>query len=124
MKFNIKWGNLDIVTISRENGVYIANIDNKCFNQATKSGMPVSILAELKAISDKLPPFVMERIPSKELRDKTILKSKGQLSDDEGDNILDYIDITNCRQKTDKFSIYVQREKDKFILEEEDIVIE
>lgn len=104
MKMIIKWDNLDIVYITRQKGVYIYNLDVDNFKEAVDKGMSKISLLEVPLISKKLPKFIENRIPPKKIRDEKL----DIVSEDEGINILRYIELTKCVLPTDKIQIILE----------------
>ncbi|MEG1059790.1 MAG: hypothetical protein RSE57_06450 [Clostridia bacterium] len=101
MKIEICWKEKTIVTITRLEGIYVYSLNKENFTSARKKGMPIIEILSVKLVSKKLPKFIEERIPSKEIRNKELVN----ISNDEGENILNYIKATKCILKTDEFSV-------------------
>lgn len=104
MKMIISWDNLDIVDITRKKGRYFSSINPDNAAIAIEDGMPSIILSNIKIISKTIPKFIINRVPSKELRNKQLKI----ISPDEGVNILEYINTTNCICATDKFKVSIK----------------
>ncbi|MEG2235866.1 MAG: hypothetical protein RR144_05460 [Clostridia bacterium] len=101
MKIQICWKYNIIIEISRIKGMYVSSLNEENFEVARRDGMPIIEFVNINLISKKIPKFIESRIPQKDIRDKTLKI----VSNDEGENILNYIRQTNCKMATDKFSI-------------------
>lgn len=103
MKMIISWGDIDIIEVVKKEKYYCSVLLEDNVVKAAKDGMPTVMLANIKLISKRMPEFILKRVPKKEIRDE-ILEN---VSEDEGENIINYINKTNCRCATDKFLIKI-----------------
>ena len=103
MKMVIVWDNIDVIEVIRKDNKYFSVIlvDNAL--EAIAKGMPMVSIANIKLVSKRMPQFILNRIPEKNVRDRYLQK----VSDDEGENIINYINSTNCEFATDKFRVRI-----------------
>lgn len=101
MKLIILWDDIRLIEINKVDKIYIASIDAKNVEKAKKCGLPAVLLSSIKTVSNEIPEFIKARIPDKVLRNKVIK----DVSDNEEQNDLRYINITKCRYATDKFKV-------------------
>lgn len=105
MKIIISWDKIDIIEIIRKEKKYYSVILPENTTQAIEQGMPMVSIANINLVSKRMPKFILERIPEKNIRDKYLDK----VSNDEGENIINYINKTNCECATDKFKIRIEQ---------------
>ena len=105
MKMIISWNSLDIIEIVRKGDKYYSVILPDNASKAVEDGMPLVSIASIKLASKRMPQFILDRIPKKEVRDNFI----DNVSEDEGENIINYINKTNCKYATDKFMVRIQQ---------------
>ena len=106
MIIDVLWDDLNIFSIEKINGLYISKLYKENINEVRKSGFPLFFLKEISLVSDELPPVVRQRISNiNNIKGK--LKFKNDVEDIES-NIFSYINTTECKRPTDKFSIKIQ----------------
>lgn len=103
MKMIISWDNLDIVEVVKKEKYYCSIIKEENIVEAASKGLPVILLSNIKLVSKRMPEFILKRVPKKEIRDERL----ENVSEDEGENIINYINMTNCKCATDKFLIRI-----------------
>lgn len=101
MKMIISWDDIDVVQVTRNEKYYCSVLIEKNVISAIKKGMPIIMLSNIKLISKRMPEFILKRIPKKDIRDEFL----EYVSQDDGENIINYINKTNCKVATDKFLI-------------------
>lgn len=103
MKMIISWNDIDIVKVIRNEKYYCSALIEENVISAIKKGMPTIMVSNIKLISKRMPEFILKRIPKKEIRDEVL----ETVSQDEGENIINYINKTNCEFATDRFLIRI-----------------
>lgn len=103
MQMIISWNDIDIVKVIRNEKYYCSVLIEENVISAIKKGMPTVMISNIKLISKRMPEFILKRIPKKEIRDEVL----ETVSQDEGENIINYINKTNCKFATDKFLIRI-----------------
>lgn len=103
MKIIISWDDVDIVEVIRNEKYYCSVLIEKNVIPAIKNGMPNIMISNIKLVSKRMPEFILKRIPKKEIRDEVL----GSVSQDEGENIINYINKTKCKFATDKFLVRI-----------------
>lgn len=105
MRIIIAWNSIDIIEVIRKENKYYSVILPDNTSKAVENGMPIVSIASIKLASKRMPQFILDRIPTKVVRDTYI----DNVSEDEGDNIINYINKTNLKRTTDKFTVRIQR---------------
>lgn len=108
MVIELLWDNIMILTIEKIDNLYVSNICRENIEVARSTGFPIFFLKNMSVVSEELPAIVKQRLSNiNNLKGK--LKFKNDYSSDElEDNIYEYINKTECRRPTDKFSIKIE----------------
>ncbi len=110
MSIEVLWNNKIILTIEKQDGLYISHVFEENLNDARKTGFPIYFLKQISLVSDELPTLVKSRISN-----VNNLKSKLKFAEDIDEKeiekcICEYINETGCRRPTDKFSLKIELE--------------
>ncbi len=108
MILELYWNELCILKIKRIEGLYYINVESKNIGEAREYGFPIFFLKEINIVSEELPYIIKRRLFNiKEIKNKILNDEKYNQSDFERD-IFEYVNTTECRNPTDKFSIKIQ----------------
>lgn len=107
MVIDVLWNNINILKIQKRNNLYISSIYKENINKVRKEGFPLYFLKDVSVVSDELPDIIKHRI-SNINNMKGRLKFKNDNIDNLEEQIYEYINKTECRRPTDKFSIKIQ----------------
>ncbi|MBO5478021.1 MAG: hypothetical protein J6A15_09780 [Clostridia bacterium] len=108
MVIELLWDNVKVLTIEKMENFYVSNVCRENIEIARSTGFPIFFLKQLTVISEELPAIVKQRL-SNVNNMKGKLKFKNDYSSEElEDNIYEYINQTECRRPTDKFSIKIE----------------
>ncbi len=107
MTIDVLWDNISILKIQKQNNLYISSIYKENINKVKSSGFPLYFLKDVSIVSDELPEIIKHRISNiNNIKGK--LKFKSDNRNNMEDQIYEYINKTECRRPTDKFSIKIQ----------------
>lgn len=108
MIIELLWDNIKILTIQKIDNLYVSNICAENIENVRSLGFPIFFLKSISLISEELPVIVKQRISNiNNLKGK--LRFKNEYNRDElEENIFEYINKTECRRPTDKFSIKIE----------------
>ena len=107
MVIDVLWNNINILKIQKRNNLYISSIYKENINKVRDNGFPLYFLKDVSVVSDELPDIIKHRI-SNINNMKGRLKFKNDNIDNLEEQIYEYINKTECRRPTDKFSIKIQ----------------
>lgn len=108
MTVELLWDNIKILNIEKRENIYISSVYKENIQKVRELGFPIFFLEDIRLVSDELPALVKHRI-SNINNIKGRLKFKNDYNKDElEDDIYDYINNTECRRPTDKFSIKIE----------------
>lgn len=97
MSIEVLWDDLNILTIEKKDNLFFSYVDSENLIKARKTGFPVFFLKQISLVSDELPAIVRHRIPN-------VINN---LEYEKEQEYYDYINSTECKRPTDKFSIKV-----------------
>jgi hypothetical protein len=108
MSIDVFWDDLNILTISKKDNLFISSVNEDNLIEAKKSGFPIYFLKQISLVSDELPNIVRNRLSNiNNIKDK--IKFKNNYNDEEiEESIYNYINTTECRRPTDKFKINIE----------------
>ena len=107
MIIDVLWNNINILKIQKKNNLYISSICRENISKVRESGFPLYFLKDVSVVSDELPDIIRHRISNiNNMKGK--LKFKNDNRENIEEQIYDYINRTECRRPTDKFSIKIQ----------------
>lgn len=108
MIIELLWDDVKILTIEKLDNVYVTNVFKENLDIAKSTGFPLFFLKNMTVVSEELPVIIKQRLSNvNNLKGK--LKFKNDLCNDElEENIYEYINTTECRRPTDKFSIKIE----------------
>lgn len=107
MIIDVLWNNINILKIQKKNNLYISSICRENIGKVRESGFPIYFLKDVSVVSDELPDIIRHRISNiNNMKGK--LKFKNDNRENIEEQIYDYINRTECRRPTDKFSIKIQ----------------
>ena len=107
MVIDVLWNNINILKIQKRNNIYISSIYKEDISKVRENGFPLYFLKDVSVVSDELPDIIKHRI-SNINNMKGRLKFKNDNRDNLEEQIYEYINKTECRRPTDKFSIKIQ----------------
>ena len=107
MVIDVLWNNINILKIQKRNNLYISSIYKENIKKVRENGFPLYFLKDVSVVSDELPDIIKHRI-SNINNMKGRLKFKNDNIDNLEEQIYEYINKTECRRPTDKFSIKIQ----------------
>ena len=107
MVIDVLWNNINILKIQKRNNLYISSIYKENINKVREKGFLLYFLKDVSVVSDELPDIIKHRI-SNINNMKGRLKFKNDNIDNLEEQIYEYINKTECRRPTDKFSIKIQ----------------
>lgn len=108
MTIELLWDNVKILDIEKRNNLYISTVYKENIDIARNTGFPIFFLEDIKVVSEELPTLIKQRI-SNVNNMKGKLKFKNDYNEDNlEDDIYSYINTTECRRPTDKFSIKIE----------------
>lgn len=108
MLIELLWDDVKILTIQKIENLYVTNICAENIEIVKSLGFPIFFLKNMSVVSEELPVIIKQRISNiNNLKGK--LKFKNEIDNNElEDNIFEYINKTECRRPTDKFSIKIE----------------
>lgn len=108
MTIDLFWDDIKVLNITKLENLYISRVYEENLNNVRKSGFPMYFLSEITLVSTELPAIIRKRLSN-------INNLKGQLkfknnptNEDIEKGIFEYINKTECRRPTDKFSIKIE----------------
>lgn len=107
MTVELLWDDMNILTIEKNNELYFSHVYVENLLKAKENGFPFYLLKQISVVSDELPIIVTRRLPKVGNIKKKI---DVDTSTDEGEiekKLCEYINETECRRPTDKFSIKI-----------------
>lgn len=103
MKFKVYWKEIKFLEVEKINDIYYSSLIGENVEKVVEDGYPKTFIMNIKAMDDKLPKLIRNRIPSAEY-----MSEKIENKDDLEKSIVEYINKTKCRRVTDHISMEIE----------------
>lgn len=103
MKFKVYWKEIQFLEVEKINDTYYSKLFSENVEKVVEDGYPKTFIMNIKAMDDKLPKIIRNRLPSVDY-----MSEKIENTDDLEKSIVEYINKTKCRRVTDNISIEIE----------------
>lgn len=103
MKFNVYWKEVKFLEVEKINDMYYSKLIGENVEKITQEGYPKTFITNIKAMDDKLPKLIRNRIPSIDY-----MSEKLEDTQDVEKAIIEYINTTKCKRVTDYISMDIE----------------